>query len=71
MVNRRVTDTLQNIIIQHASMWTFVDHCLLRRVTADTTAIIRGLKPQHALMQAACRISQWINPDRPQELTEK
>ena len=58
-------------MMQHADMRTFVNHYLPRRVTADTAAIVRGLKPQHALMRAACRMSRLINPDRPQELTTK
>jgi hypothetical protein len=52
-------------------MRTFVQHYLRRRVTADTAAIVRGLDPQYELMRAACRMSRWINPDRPQELTEE
>ncbi|KAH8587509.1 hypothetical protein B0O99DRAFT_656371 [Bisporella sp. PMI_857] len=55
----------------HADARTFVKHYLPRRVTADTAAIVRGLEPQHELMRAACRMSRWINPDRPQELTEE
>jgi hypothetical protein len=58
-------------MMQHADMRTFVKHYLPRRVTADTAAIVRGLKPQHTLMRAACRMSRWINPDRPQELTKE
>src|SRR3954447_21324936 len=66
-----VSDALQNMMMQHADARTFVKHYLPRRVTADTAAIVRGLEPQHELMRAACRMSRWINPDRPQELTEE
>jgi hypothetical protein len=50
-------------------MRTFINHYLPRRVTADTTAVVRGLRPRHALVRAAYRMNRWINPDRPQELT--
>ncbi|KAH8598361.1 hypothetical protein B0O99DRAFT_650275 [Bisporella sp. PMI_857] len=51
-----VSTALQNIIMQHADARTFVKHYFLRRVTADTAAIVRSLKPQYELMRAACRI---------------
>jgi hypothetical protein len=66
-----VSDSPQNMMMQHADMRTFLNHYLSRRVTADTAAIVRGLKPQDALMRAACRMSRWINPERPQELTQE
>jgi hypothetical protein len=66
-----VSDALQNMMMQHADMRTFINHYLSRRVTADTAAIVRGRKPQYELMRAACRMSRWINPDRPQELTDE
>jgi hypothetical protein len=50
-------------------MDTFIKHYLLRQVTANTTAIVRSLEPQYAMMQAICRMTQWIDPDRLQELT--
>jgi hypothetical protein len=50
-------------------MDTFIRHYLLRRITADTAAIVRGLEPQHDMMQAICRMTWWIDPDCPQELT--
>ncbi|KAH9206210.1 hypothetical protein DL95DRAFT_316025 [Leptodontidium sp. 2 PMI_412] len=64
-----VSDALQNIIIQHAKINTFIKHYLRRTVTANTRAIVSGYKPQRDLMRAACRITRWIDPDRPQELT--
>jgi hypothetical protein len=66
-----VSDALQNMMMQHADMRTFVNHYISRRVTVDTAAIVRGREPQYELMRAACRMSRWINPDRPQELTDK
>jgi hypothetical protein len=50
-------------------MDTFIKHYLPWQVTADTRAIVSGYEPQHDLMRAACRMTQWIDPDRLQELT--
>jgi len=71
--NRRLTgdvsDALQNMMMQHAKIDTFIKHYLRRTVTADTRAIVSGYEPQRDLMRAACRMTRWIDPDRPQELT--
>jgi len=64
-----VSDALQNMMLQHASIDTFIKHYLPWWVTADTRAIVSGYEPQHDLMWAACRMTRWIDPDRPQELT--
>lgn len=58
-------------MLQHAKMETYIKHYLPRRVTADTRAIVSGMEPQHDLMRAACRMLRWIDPDRPQELTDE
>ncbi|KAF8855964.1 C2H2 finger domain protein [Acephala macrosclerotiorum] len=71
--NRRLTsdvsDALQNMIMQHAKIDTFIKHYLRRKVTVDTRAIVSGYEPQRDLMRAACRMTRWIDPNRPQELT--
>ncbi|KAF2184210.1 hypothetical protein K469DRAFT_689528 [Zopfia rhizophila CBS 207.26] len=59
-----ISDALRNLIMQHADTRTFLRHYLSRRVTADTQAIIHGVAPQDDIMQAACRMSRWINPER-------
>src|SRR5277367_5448038 len=56
-------------MLQHASVDTFIRHYLPRRVTTDIAAIVRGLEPQYDMMRAICRMTRWIDPDRPQELT--
>ncbi|KAG4413011.1 hypothetical protein IFR04_013848 [Cadophora malorum] len=66
---RDVSDALQNMMMQHAKIDTFIKHYLRRTVTADTRAIVSGYEPQRDLMRAACRMTRWIDPDRPQELT--
>ena len=55
--------------MQHQDTRVFLNHYLSRRVTVDTAAIVRGLAPQDELMEAACRMSRWIDPARPWKLT--
>ena len=64
-----MSDALQNMMLQHADMRTYIKHYLPRRVTVDTRAIVSGYEPQNDLMRAACRMLRWVDPDRPQELT--
>ncbi|KAH0552930.1 hypothetical protein GP486_006872, partial [Trichoglossum hirsutum] len=49
-----VSNALQNMMLQHANIDTFIKHYLSRWVTADVQAIVSGYKPQKDLMQAAC-----------------
>jgi hypothetical protein len=51
-----ISDALQNIILQHANINTFIKHHLPRR-SANVRAIISGLEPQKDLMRAASRIT--------------
>lgn len=59
------------MMLQHAKMETYIKYYLPRRVTADTRAIVCGMEPQHDLMRSACRMLRWIDPERPQKLTDK
>ena len=65
----KVSEALQNLMMQHADIETFLRHYLHRRVTADTAAIVRGLDSQESVMRSACNMSRWIDPDRPWGLT--
>ncbi|KAF2193597.1 C2H2 finger domain protein [Zopfia rhizophila CBS 207.26] len=67
--NGNISDALRNLIMQHSDTRTFLNHYLSRRITADTQAIVRGVAPQDEIMQAACRMSRWIDPERPWKLT--
>ena len=58
-------------MMQHAKIDTFLKHYFSRRVTMDAQAIVRGFAPQNELMRAACRMSRWIDPDRPWKLTSE
>ncbi|PZD23864.1 DUF3435 domain containing protein [Pyrenophora tritici-repentis] len=62
---------LRNMIMKHANTDVFLNHYLSRRITTDTQAVVRGLAPQEEIMQAACRMSRWIDPERPRFLTDE
>jgi hypothetical protein len=57
--------------MKHANTDVFLNYYLSRRITTDAQAVVRGLTPQEDIMQAACRRSRWIDPDRPRVLTPK
>lgn len=60
---------MQNLMMGHASITTFLKHYLSRRITVDTQAVVRGILPQTALMRAACTMSRTIDRRRPRRLT--
>jgi hypothetical protein len=62
---------MQNLIMGHASITTFLKHYLSRRITVDTQAVVRGIQPQAALMRAACTMSRSIDRRRPRLLTQE
>jgi hypothetical protein len=66
-----VSDSLQNLILQHASIDTFLKHYLDRRINPDLLKIHRGVKPEKELMRFACSMSWSIDPRRPWKLTTK
>jgi hypothetical protein len=62
---------MQNLMMGHASITTFLKHYLSRRITVDTQAVVRGIQPQAALMRAACTMSRSIDRRRPRRLTQE
>ena len=60
-----VSEAMQNLMMQHADIRTFLKHYIHRLVEVDTQAIRRGLKPQKSVMRSACNMSRWIDPDYP------
>jgi hypothetical protein len=64
-----VSEAMQNLMMGHASIMTFLRHYLSRRITVDTQAVVRGIQPQTALMRAACTMSRSIDHRRPRRLT--
>ena len=55
--------------MKHATTDVILNHYLSRRITTDTQAVVSGLTPQEEIMQAAYRMSRWIDPNRPRALT--
>jgi hypothetical protein len=64
-----VSDSFQNLILQHSSINTFLKHYLDRRINVDVAKIYRGMKPEKELMRFACSMSRSIDPRRPWKLT--
>ena len=64
-----VSEAMQNLMMGHGDIRTFLRHYLPRRVTVDTAAVVRGLDPQTSIMRSACTMSRWIDPNRPWDLT--
>lgn len=65
----KVAETMQNLIMGHASIDVFLKHYLSRKVTIDTQAVVRGIPTQDTIMRAACTMSRSIDARRPQRLT--
>ncbi|KGQ00728.1 hypothetical protein PAAG_12606 [Paracoccidioides lutzii Pb01] len=64
-----VSESLQNLILQHCNISTFLRHYLDRNITADDLSIYRGLTPQKAIMDMLCSMSRSIDPRRLWKLT--
>ncbi|OJJ98566.1 hypothetical protein ASPACDRAFT_1881913 [Aspergillus aculeatus ATCC 16872] len=64
-----VTNKLQNIILQHASINTFVKHYSMG-IHINAQTIVRRLPAQKQLIQFAVFISRLINPRRPYKLED-
>jgi hypothetical protein len=64
-----VSESLQNLILQHSNISTYLKHYLDRNITADVLSIYRGLEPQKAIMNMLCSMSRSIDPRRPWKLT--
>jgi Protein of unknown function (DUF3435) len=60
---------MQNLILQHSSIDTFLKHYLDRNINVDVQNIYRGQAPQRDLMRFACSMSRSIDPRRPWKLT--
>jgi hypothetical protein len=64
-----MSEALRNLALGHANSGPFQRHYLGRQVAADTWAILRGQKPQQALMKQACSVGHSISKRRPTDLT--
>jgi hypothetical protein len=63
-----VTDALQNVILQHADIRTFIRHYEVD-VDVDVQGIIRKTGSQTPLVRFVCSLSASIDPDRPYKLS--
>jgi hypothetical protein len=63
-----VTEALQNVILQHSDIRTFVRHYEVD-VDVDVQGIIRKTGSQTPLVRFACSLSASIDPDRPYKLS--
>ncbi|PVH67494.1 hypothetical protein DL98DRAFT_600433 [Cadophora sp. DSE1049] len=63
-----VSDSLQNKILQHASIGTFLKH-YLNDINVDLQGVYRRLDTQKDLMRFAYSMSRSIDPRRPRKLT--
>lgn len=64
-----MSNELQNVMLQHASIDTFVRHYSVG-IHVDAQAIVRGLPAQKQLMRFACSMSRSIDPRRPYRLED-
>ncbi|KAF2415628.1 hypothetical protein EJ08DRAFT_673832 [Tothia fuscella] len=58
---RNISDSLQNLMMDHGDIRTFLKHYLQRRVTVDSRAVYLQQAPQESIMRAACTMSRWID----------
>jgi hypothetical protein len=47
-----VSEALQNLMMGHGDIRTFLKHYMDRQVSVDTAANVRGVEPQTAIFQA-------------------
>ncbi|KAL4865177.1 hypothetical protein BDV12DRAFT_175034 [Aspergillus spectabilis] len=64
-----VTNELQNVMLQHANINTFVKHYSVG-IHVEAQAIVRGLPAQKQLMRFAASMSRSIDPRRPYKLED-
>ncbi|KAF9883337.1 hypothetical protein FE257_003553 [Aspergillus nanangensis] len=64
-----VTNEVQNVMLQHAIINTFVKHCSVG-IHVDAQAIVRGLPAQKQLMRFAASMSRSIDPRIPYKLDD-
>ncbi|KAJ0358359.1 hypothetical protein COL26b_014499 [Colletotrichum chrysophilum] len=64
-----VSEALRNLAMGHGSSDPFQRHYLGRNISADLWGILRGQRPQQALMKQSCSIGHSISKRRPIDLT--
>ncbi|CCF41454.1 C2H2 finger domain-containing protein [Colletotrichum higginsianum] len=66
-----VSEALRNLVMGHASSEPFRHHYLGREIGADLWGILRGQKPQQALIKQSGSIGHSISKRRPADLTRE
>lgn len=64
-----VSEALRNLAMGHGNSDPFQRHYLGRNISADLWGILRGQKPQQALLKQSCSIGHSISQRRPIDLT--
>ncbi|KAK2762534.1 C2H2 finger domain-containing protein [Colletotrichum kahawae] len=64
-----VSEALWNLALGHGNSDPFQRHYLGRNISADLWGVLRGQKPQQALMKQSCSIGHSISERRPTGLT--
>ncbi|KAI9146617.1 C2H2 finger domain-containing protein [Paramyrothecium foliicola] len=64
-----VSEALRNLALDHANSVPFQKHYLGRQVCADTWGVLRGQKPQQALLKQSCSLGHSKSKRRPMNLT--
>ncbi|KAI9148655.1 C2H2 finger domain-containing protein [Paramyrothecium foliicola] len=64
-----ISEALRNLALDHANSTPFQKHYLGRQVCADTWGVLRGQKPQQALLKQSCSLGHSKSKRRPMNLT--
>ncbi|KAG7073817.1 C2H2 finger domain-containing protein [Colletotrichum scovillei] len=64
-----VSEALRNLAMGHGNSDPFQRHYLGRNISADLWGIVRGQKPQQALLKQSCSVGHSISQRRPIDLT--
>ncbi|KAI3532108.1 C2H2 finger domain-containing protein [Colletotrichum abscissum] len=66
-----VSEALRNLALGHGNSDPFQRHYLGRNISADLWGVLRGQKPQQALIKQSCSIGHSISERRPTGLTSE
>ncbi|KAK8859446.1 C2H2 finger domain-containing protein [Apiospora arundinis] len=64
-----ISDDLRNLAMDHANSIPLRKHYLGHEINRDIGSIIRGTRPQHALVQQSCSVGHSMSKRRPVDLT--
>ncbi|KAH8799040.1 hypothetical protein F5884DRAFT_863685 [Xylogone sp. PMI_703] len=67
--NVDVSEALRNLAMDYANSVPLQRHYLGRDIDKDLFSILKGTKPQHALVKQTCSVSHSISKRRPVDLT--